>query len=129
MFCSRTRREENIENIPIVNATFIRYGKAWKQPCMVSKCLIFNLTSWAQCRRKNRPSLQLWENVFKGFSGYSLPLSLFTAHWCVFLFIHFFISMDLLGMNVGNRLAAALSLCNSEVLPTENISSYLSQVA
>lgn len=32
-------------------------------------------------------------------------------------------------MNVGNTLAAALSLCNSEALPTENISSYLSQVA
>lgn len=32
-------------------------------------------------------------------------------------------------MNVGNKLAAALSLCNSEALPSENISSYLSQVA
>lgn len=41
----------------------------------------------------------------------------------------FFISMDLFGMNVGNRLAAALSLCNSEALPTENISAYVSQVA
>lgn len=37
--------------------------------------------------------------------------------------------MDLFGMNVGNRLATALGLCNSEALPTENISSYLSQVA
>lgn len=37
--------------------------------------------------------------------------------------------MDLFGMNVGNRLAAALSLCNSEALLTENISAYMSQVA
>lgn len=32
-------------------------------------------------------------------------------------------------MNKGNKLVAALSLCNRDAHPTENISAYLCQVA
>lgn len=132
MCCSGTRREENIENVPTVNATFIRYEKAWKQTCIVSKCWIFNLTSWAECRSKiDLPSSsgRMYLKDFQAIHWAEIQLKQLLPIGVFFYFYIFFISMDLFDMNVGNRLAAAPSLCNSEALLTENISTYMSQVA
>lgn len=38
-----------------------------------------------------------------------------------FRFLFFFNPWRLCGINVGNHLAAVLSLCNTDALPTENI--------